>query len=93
MASVKEQAGQGRGIRKIREGYVVSDRMDKTVVVAVENRFKHPLYGKVVRRTSRLKAHDADNAVGVGDLVRLMETRPLSKTKRWRVVEILEKAK
>lgn len=93
MASVKEQARQDRGFRKVREGYVVSDRMDKTVVVAVENRFKHPLYGKIVRRTSKLKAHDADNAVGVGDLVRLMETRPLSKTKRWRVVEILEKAK
>lgn len=93
MTSAKEQTGHDRGFRKLREGYVVSDRMDKTVVVAVENRFKHPLYGKVIRRTSRLKAHDADNAVGVGDLVRLMETRPLSKTKRWRVVEILEKAK
>ena len=81
-----------RGFRMVREGYVVSDKMDKTVVVAVEDRFKHPLYGKVVRRTSKLKAHDGDNAAGVGDRVRLMETRPLSATKRWRVVEILEKA-
>jgi len=93
MTKAKEKARDDRGFRKVREGYVVSDRMDKTVVVAVENRFKHPLYGKIVRRTSKLKAHDADNAAGVGDLVRLMETRPLSKTKRWRVVEILEKAK
>ncbi len=82
-----------RNDRKVREGLVVSDKMDKTVVVAVENRFKHRLYGKVVRRTSRLKAHDAENACGVGDRVLLMETRPSSKTKRWRVVEILEKAK
>ena len=74
------------------QGVVVSDKMDKTVVVAVEDRFKHPLYGKIVRRTSKLKAHDGDNAAGVGDRVRLMETRPLSATKRWRVVEILEKA-
>jgi small subunit ribosomal protein S17 len=85
-------ANAARGFRKVREGYVVSDKMDKTVVVAVEDRFKHPLYGKVVRRTSKLKAHDGDNAAGVGDRVRLMETRPLSATKRWRVVEILEKA-
>ena len=82
-----------RANRKVREGYVVSDKMDKTVVVAVEDRFKHPLYGKVVRRTSKLKAHDEQNACGVGDRVLLMETRPLSSTKRWRVVEILEKAK
>ena len=82
-----------RGFRKTREGYVVSDKMDKTVVVAVEARFKHSLYGKVVRRTSKLKAHDEANAAGVGDKVLLMETRPLSATKRWRVVEILEKAK
>ena len=81
-----------RGFRKTREGYVVSDKMDKTVVVAVEDRFKHSLYGKVVRRTSKLKAHDEANAAGVGDKVLLMETRPLSATKRWRVVEILEKA-
>jgi small subunit ribosomal protein S17 len=82
-----------RNDRKEREGYVVSDKMDKTVVVAVEDRFKHPLYGKVVRRTSKLNAHDEANACGVGDRVLLMETRPLSATKRWRVVEILEKAK
>lgn len=82
-----------RGSRKTREGLVVSDKMDKTVVVAVEDRFKHPLYGKVVRRTSKLKAHDAQNAAGVGDRVLLMETRPVSATKRWRVVEIIEKAK
>ncbi len=82
-----------RGERKVREGYVVSDKMDKTVVVAVEDRFKHPLYGKVVRRTSKLKAHDESNVCGVGDRVLLMETKPLSATKRWRVVEVLEKAK
>ncbi len=82
-----------RGFRKTREGYVVSDKTDKTVVVAVEDRFKHPLYGKVVRRTSKLKAHDEANSAGVGDRVLVMETRPLSATKRWRVVEILEKAK
>ena len=90
-----EVAGEesARGFRKVREGLVVSDKMDKTVVVAVEDRFKHPLYGKVVRRTSRLKAHDEQNECGVGDRVVLMETRPTSATKRWRVVEILEKAK
>jgi small subunit ribosomal protein S17 len=83
-----------RGVpRKTREGLVVSDKMDKTVVVAVEDRVKHPLYGKVIRRTSNLKAHDEANACGVGDRVLLMETRPLSATKRWRVVEIVEKAK
>ena len=82
-----------RGYRKVREGLVVSDKMNKTVVVAVEDRFKHPLYGKVVRRTSKLKAHDEQNTAGVGDRVLVMETRPLSATKRWRVVEILEKAK
>ncbi len=85
--------GVQRGYRKTREGLVVSDKMDKTVVVAVEDRFKHPVYGKVVRRTSKLKAHDEANAAGIGDRVLLMETRPLSATKRWRVVEILEKAK
>ena len=83
----------GRGYRKIREGYVVSDKMDKTVVVVVEDRVKHPKYGKVIRRTKKYKAHDGENACGVGDRVRLMETRPLSATKRWRVAEILEKAK
>jgi small subunit ribosomal protein S17 len=82
-----------RGDRKVREGLVVSDKMNKTIVVAVEERFKHPLYGKVVRRTNKLKAHDEANAAGIGDRVLLMETRPLSATKRWRMVEILEKAK
>ncbi|MBR7825360.1 30S ribosomal protein S17 [Actinospica sp. MGRD01-02] len=82
-----------RGARKTREGLVVSDKMDKTVVVSVEDRVKHPLYGKVMRRTSKLKAHDEQNSCGIGDRVLLMETRPLSATKRWRVVEILEKAK
>jgi small subunit ribosomal protein S17 len=82
-----------RGFRKTREGLVISDKMDKTVVVAVEDRVKHALYGKVIRRTNKLKAHDEANACGVGDRVLLMETRPQSATKRWRVVEILEKAK
>ena len=82
-----------RADRKIREGLVVSDKMDKTIVVAVEDRFKHALYGKVVRRTNKLKAHDEANEAGIGDRVLIMETRPLSATKRWRVVEILEKAK
>ena len=82
-----------RGFRKTREGYVVSDKMDKTVVVAVEDRVKHALYGKVLRKTSRLKAHDETNQCGIGDRVLIMETRPLSATKRWRLVEVLEKAK
>jgi small subunit ribosomal protein S17 len=82
-----------RNRRKVREGYVVSDKMDKTVIVEVEDRVKHPLYGKVMRRTSKLQAHDEQNACGIGDRVLLMETRPLSATKRWRIVEILEKAK
>src|SRR3954468_17335425 len=79
--------------RKVREGLVVSDKMDKTVVVAVEDRVKHPLYGKVLRRTSKLKAHHETNQVGIGDRVLIMETRPMSATKRWRVVEVLERAK
>ena len=82
-----------RNRRKVREGLVVSDKMDKTVVVMVEDRVKHPLYGKVLRRNTKLKAHDENNACGIGDRVQIMETRPLSATKRWRVVEILEKAK
>jgi len=82
-----------RPYRKTREGLVVSDKMDKTVVVSVEDRVKHGLYGKVLRRTSKLKAHDEQNQCGVGDRVRIMETRPLSATKRWRVVEVVEKAK
>lgn len=95
-APESSEAGQTeaqRGYRKTRRGYVVSDKMDKTVVVAVEDRVKHPLYGKVLRRTSKVKAHDADNSAGRGDLVLIMETRPMSATKRWRLVEILEKAK
>jgi small subunit ribosomal protein S17 len=87
------EAAPVRGYRKIREGYVVSDKMDKTVVVVVEDRVKHPKYAKVIRRTKKYRAHDGDNACGVGDRVRLMETRPISATKRWRVTEILEKAK
>jgi small subunit ribosomal protein S17 len=82
-----------RNFRKTREGLVVSDTMDKTVVVAVEQRVRHPRYAKTMRRTNRLKAHDETNACGVGDRVLLMETRPLSATKHWRVVRILEKAK
>jgi len=89
----EQTAAVERGRRKVREGLVVSDKMNKTVVVAVEDQVKHPLYGKVLRRTSKLQAHDEQNACGVGDRVLLMETRPLSATKRWRVVEILEKAK
>jgi small subunit ribosomal protein S17 len=86
-------AATTRKPRKVREGLVVSDKMDKTVVVEVEDRVKHALYGKVLRRTSRLKAHDESNDCGIGDRVQLMETRPLSATKRWRVVTILERAK
>ena len=89
----QKTTGSERSSRKVREGLVVSDKMNKTVVVAVEDQVKHPLYGKVMRRTSKLKAHDEQNACGIGDRVLLMETRPLSATKRWRVVEILEKAK
>ncbi len=94
-ASTAPEAGAApaRGFRKTREGLVVSDKMDKTVVVAVEDRVQHPLYKKTLRRTNKLKAHDEQNSCGVGDRVLLMETRPLSATKRWRVVEILEKAK
>ena len=92
MSETNENAVE-RNRRKVREGLVVSDKMDKTVVVAVEDRVKHPLYGKVIRRTKKYKAHDENNDCGIGDRVLLMETRPLSATKRWRVVEILEKAK
>jgi len=87
------EGSTARGPRKVREGLVVSDKMDKTVVVAVEDRVKHPLYGKVLRRTNKLKAHDEQNTAGIGDRVLIMETRPASKSKRWRLVEILEKAK
>ncbi|MBB1034882.1 small subunit ribosomal protein S17 [Dietzia sp. 2505] len=82
-----------RNSRKVRIGYVVSDKMDKTIVVELEDRVKHPLYGKIMRRTERVKAHDETNDAGVGDRVRIMETRPLSATKRYRVVEVLERAK
>ena len=82
-----------RGYRKARRGYVVSDKMDKTIVVEVEDRVKHPLYGKVLRRSSKVKAHDEQNTAGIGDLVVISETRPLSATKHWRLVEIVEKAK
>ncbi|GAA1479876.1 hypothetical protein GCM10009624_03160 [Gordonia sinesedis] len=82
-----------RGSRKERIGYVVSDKMQKTIVVELEDRVKHPLYGKIIRTTSKVKAHDENETAGVGDRVRLMETRPLSATKRWRLVEVLEKAK
>jgi small subunit ribosomal protein S17 len=88
-----DTSAEARGFRKTREGLVVSDKMDKTVVVAVEDRVMHPLYGKVIRRTSKYKAHDEQNSCGIGDRVLLMETRPLSATKRWRVVEIIERAK
>ena len=82
-----------RGDRKSRRGYVVSDKMDKTIVVMVEDRKKHPLYGKVMRVSTKVKAHDENNTAGIGDLVLISETRPLSATKNWRLVEILEKAK
>ncbi len=82
-----------RNYRKVRIGRVVSDKMDKTIVVAIEDSVKHPLYGKVVKRTVKIKAHDENNTCGVGDRVKVMETRPLSHDKRWRFVEIIEKAK
>lgn len=105
MAATKEKAAghesakndvrdvNARGYRKTRRGYVTSDKMDKTIVVEVEDRVKHPLYGKVVRRSSKVKAHDETNQAGIGDLVVIAETRPLSATKRWRLVTIVEKAK
>lgn len=82
-----------RGSRKVRVGYVTSDKMDKTIVVTVEDFIRHPLYGKRVKRTKKFKAHDEENTCGIGDKVRIMETRPLSRDKRWRLVEIVEKAK
>ncbi|WP_159617662.1 30S ribosomal protein S17 [Arthrobacter zhaoguopingii] len=84
---------EARGYRKVRRGYVVSDKMNKTITVQVEDRVKHALYGKVLRRTSKVKAHDEENTAGIGDLVLISETRPLSATKRWRLVEVIEKAK
>jgi small subunit ribosomal protein S17 len=92
-SNISETGTAERHRRKVRDGLVVSDKMDKTVVVSVEDRVKHPLYGKVLRRTSKLKAHDETNQCGIGDRVLIMETRPLSATKRWRLVEVLEKAK
>ena len=83
----------GRGYRKVREGLVVSDKMEKTIVVEVEDRVKHALYAKVIRRTTKLKVHDEQNVAGIGDRVQIMETRPTSATKRWRLVEVVEKAK
>jgi small subunit ribosomal protein S17 len=82
-----------RGYRKTRVGTVVSDKMDKTIVVAIKTKVRHPLYGKMVNRTRKFKAHDEENQCGIGDIVRIMETRPISKDKRWRLVEIIEKAK
>ena len=82
-----------RTLRKVRVGMVVSDKMDKTVVIAIEDNVKHPVYGKIIKRTLKVHAHDEENTCGIGDKVRIMETRPLSKTKRWRVVEVIEKAK
>ena len=98
MAETKKTAAaetttEERGYRKTRRGYVVSDKMNKTIVVEVEDRVKHPLYGKVIRRSTKVKAHDELNTAGVGDLVLISETRPLSATKNWRLVEIIEKAK
>ena len=82
-----------RNLRKTRTGVVVSNKMDKTIVVAVENHVKHPVYGKIVKKTYKLKAHDENNECGIGDTVKVMETRPLSKDKRWRLVSIIEKAR
>jgi small subunit ribosomal protein S17 len=87
------QAAEARASRKVRTGLVVSDKMDKTVVVAITRRVPHPVYGKMVTRTKRVKAHDEENSVKTGDTVRIMETRPLSKDKRWRVVDIVERAR
>ena len=84
---------ENRGNRKTRTGVVVSDKMDKTIVVEVRTRVRHPLYGKIMNQTTKFKAHDENNECGIGDTVRVMETRPLSKDKRWRLVEIVEKAK
>ncbi|MEO8909470.1 MAG: 30S ribosomal protein S17 [Gemmatimonadaceae bacterium] len=94
MAELEKRAGAiERTSRKTRVGKVVSDKMEKTVVVSIERRVEHPVYGKMVRRTKKLKAHDEQNEAKTGDTVRIMETRPLSKDKRWRVVEIIERAR
>jgi small subunit ribosomal protein S17 len=86
-------AAEDRGRRKMRQGLVVSDAMDKTIVVQISSQVRHPMYQKIVRRTTKLKAHDEQNEAHVGDTVRIMETRPLSKTKRWRLVQVMERAK
>jgi small subunit ribosomal protein S17 len=91
MSEEKAVSTEERGSRKVRTGYVVSDKMEKTIVVELEDRVKHPLYGKIIRRTSKVKAHDENGVAGIGDRVQLMETRPLSATKHWRLVEVLEK--
>ena len=93
MAGAVKTAASARPARKMRQGVVVSDKMDKTVVVAIERRVPHPVYGKMVTRTKRLKAHDEQNSAKVGDTVRIVETRPLSKDKRWRLLEIVERAR
>ncbi|MGI8679933.1 MAG: 30S ribosomal protein S17 [Jatrophihabitans sp.] len=93
MSETTEATTERTSDRKVRQGLVVSDKMQKTVVVEVEDRVKHPRYGKIIRRTTKLKAHDETDQVGVGDRVQIMETRPQSATKRWRVVEVVEKAK
>ena len=93
MAEMTNEAAAQRNARKARTGLVISDKMQKTVIVAIERRVPHPVYGKMITRTTRLKAHDEENAAKTGDTVRVMETRPMSKDKRWRVVEIVERAK
>jgi len=93
MAETVKTDANGRTARKVRQGLVVSDKMDKTVVVAIERRVPHPVYGKMVTKTKRLKAHDEANTAKVGDTVRIVETRPLSKDKRWRLLEIVERAR
>ena len=93
MAEMTNEQTADRGARKSRTGLVVSDKMEKTVVVAIERRVPHPVYGKMVTRTKRLKAHDEENSAKVGDTVRIVETRPLSKDKRWRLVEIIDRAR
>ena len=86
-------ANEARALRKTRVGKVVSDKMDKTIVIAIADNVKHPTYGKIIKRTVKIHAHDENNECGIGDTVKVMETRPLSKSKRWRLVEIIEKAK
>jgi small subunit ribosomal protein S17 len=93
MSQTEAAEARPRGRRKVRTGFVVSDAMDKTIVVRIATQIRHPLYGKIVRRSTKLTAHDEENTAHVGDLVRITETRPLSKTKRWRLVEVVERAK